>query len=78
MPSYQATAVKFADSKSEMLASHEFEARDTSAAKAAADEWSKSAPVTSSGSTLIRLYAGKVLISEFAVAAGAWQDVRRP
>ena len=79
MPSYQATAIKAgADGKTEMLASHEFEARDTPGARAAADAWAKSGTVTSSGSTSIRLYAGKVLISERALSGGVWEGARRP
>ena len=77
MPSYQATAVKAGDGRTEMLASHEFEARDTPAARDAADAWAKSASVTSLGSTAIRLFAGKVLICERALSGGEWEE-RRP
>jgi hypothetical protein len=45
MPSYQATATKAGvDSKTDLIASYEFEASDTQATKIATDAWSNSKP----------------------------------
>jgi hypothetical protein len=78
MPSYQATASKVgADGKTEFFASHEFEAPDTIGAMAAADAWSKSESLNSSGATSIRLYAGKVLLCERAPSSGTWEKASR-
>jgi hypothetical protein len=74
MPSYQVTASKVgADGKTELCASREFEASGTGAAMAAADAWSTSESVISSGPTSIRLYAGKVLLCERELPDGIWK-----
>jgi len=79
MPSYQATATKAdADGKTESFTSHEFEAPDTIGAMAAADAWSTSESVISSGATSFRLYAGKVLLCERTSSGGIWEEVNRP
>jgi hypothetical protein len=73
MPSYQATATKAGvDGKTELIASYEFEASDTQAAKIAAEAWSSSETAISPGPTSIRLYAGKVLLCERASPGGIW------
>jgi hypothetical protein len=74
MPSYQVTASKpGADGKLELFASREFEATNTIAAMAAADFWSTSKSVISSGPTSIRLYAGKVLLCQRELPDGIWK-----
>jgi hypothetical protein len=74
MPSYQATASKAgADGKTELCPSREFEASGTGTAMAAADVWSTSASVVSSGPTSIRLYAGKVLLCQRELPDGIWK-----
>ena len=79
MQSYQATVSKSgADGKTELVASREFEATDTQAAITAADAWSNSTSVLSSGPTSIRLYAGKVLLCERALPGGHWENMPRP
>jgi hypothetical protein len=79
MPSYQVTASKpGADGKLELFASREFEATDTIAAMGAADFWSTSKSVISPGPTVVRLFAGKVLLCQRALPGGIWEKVNRP
>jgi hypothetical protein len=81
MPSYQATATKAGidgiDGKTELIASYEFEASDTEAAKIATDAWSNFTSQVTSAEPTIRLYAGKVLLCERASGGGAWENVNR-
>ena len=78
MPSYQTTAFKIGENeKTEMIASHEFEAPSTAVAKRIADDWSNTKAISSSGATIFKLYAGKVLLSERTWESNVWLDVKR-
>jgi hypothetical protein len=79
MPSYQATASTVgADGKTELCASHEFEAPDTIGALALSDTWARSESQIAPGPISIRLYAGKVLLYERTSPGGVWGKVNRP
>lgn len=79
MPSYQIDACKNdANGNSVLVESLEFEARDTPGARARGDVWSKEKALTASGVTVVRLYAGRALISERVLEEDAWKDAARP
>ena len=74
MPSYQTTVSKTGtDGKPELVGSHEFEASNTAEALAKTDKWLNMKHLASSGATNVRLYAGKVLLSERALPTGSWK-----